>query len=433
MKRENGNIFTVFYAAIIIAVLFSSPSEAKRNVILIIPDGCSSVMWTAIRAMTVGADGFLNVDRLPVQGRVRTYAADAFVTDSAAAATAFASGVKTNYGVLGMDASTTLGDSLTGKPVPTILELARQAGYATGLISTASIQHATPAAFYSHRAHRDWYNLIANDLVDSRIDVLMGGGKQYMIPRDTMCEEGGVSRREDSRNLIAEMQKKGYTYIYDNAGFRATDPRKTDRLLGLFNPGHMEYELHRSNDKAGEPGIWEMTEKALGILSRNRKGFFLMVEAARIDHAGHDHLTQEFLWDGIACDKAVGVAMEFARKNRNTLVIVVPDHGTGGPHLVGMHNLSRPDSALVDKGFPNYRLDGSGFPVDDGGRPVAIQWVRSTAHTGEDVTVSASGPYANELGGVIQNIDVFRVMARHLGLRRENEKRSRNWQDIIDF
>ncbi|MHB9029147.1 MAG: alkaline phosphatase, partial [Candidatus Latescibacterota bacterium] len=124
-----------------------SNAEAKKNVILIIPDGCSSVMWTAIRAMTVGTEGLLNVDRLPVQGRCRTYSADAIITDSAAGGTAYATGIKTNNGVLGMSASTTLGDSLSGKPVPTILELAEKAGYASGLISTAYIQHATPAAF----------------------------------------------------------------------------------------------------------------------------------------------------------------------------------------------------------------------------------------------------------------------------------------------
>jgi alkaline phosphatase len=332
-----------------------------------------------------------------------------------------------------MNAATTLGDSLTGRPVPTILELAEKAGYATGLISTAYIQHATPAAFYSHKAHRDWYELIANDLPGTGIEVLMGGGRQYMTPRNTVDEEGVVSQRTDTRNIIDEMKRKGYAYIFDTNGFRSLDTKNTEKVLGLFNAGHMEYELHRAKDKAGEPALWEMTEKALEILSRNRNGFFLMVEAAKIDHAAHGHLTAEYLWEGIACDKTVGVAAEFARKNKDTLLIVVPDHSTGGPYMVGMYDLSKPDSTIIDDGFPHYRLNGAGFPVDDGGRPVAIQWVKGTGHTGEEVTVSAFGPNSGELDGLIQNIDVFRVMARHLGVGKGNKKQRRDASEIIDF
>ncbi len=420
------------FAALFVCFTLTLDAEAKKNVILIIPDGCSSVMWASVRAMTTGIDGQLNVDRLPSQGRCRTYSADALVTDSAAGATAYACGIKTNNGVLSMNAATTLGDSLTGKPVETILELAKKAGYATGLITTAFIQHATPAAFYSHRAHRDWYDLIAGDLAGAGIDVIMGGGRQYMLPQDAIDEEGVLSMRKDRRNIIDEMRQKGYTYIFDANGLRSLDA-KTGKTLGLFNPGHMEYELNRVKDIAGEPGLWEMTEKAIEILSRKKKGFFLMVEAAKIDHAAHAHLTAEYLFEGIACDKTIGTAMEFARKNKDTLVIVVPDHGTGGPHLAGMYDLSKPDSAVIDHGFPHYRLNGAGFPVDDGGRPIAIQWVKTTGHTGEDVTVSAMGSLSGELDGVIQNIDVFRVMARHLGVEKGTRKQRRDASEIIDF
>ncbi len=421
-------------SAVFCAFLYGvSPAEARKNVILIIPDGTTPGLWSAVRAMTVGTDNLLNVDRLPVQGRCRTYSANAMITDSAAGATTYACGVKTSNGVLGMDASTVPGDSLTGKSVPSVLELAQRSGYATGLVTTAYIQHATPAAFYSHRAHRDWYDLIANDLANSNIDVIMGGGRQYMIPANTLDEEGEQSRRKDGRNIIAEMQRHGYTYVFDTQGFKELEPEKTSRLLGIFDAGHMEYEANRANDTAGEPPIWEMTETALNILSRKKKGFFLMVEAARIDHAAHDHMTREYLWDGIACDKAVGVAMEFAKRNKDTLVIVVPDHGCGGPHLVGLHDLATPDSAVINEhGFAHYSLNGLGFPEDDGGRPLAIQWVQSTGHTGEDVTVSAMGPHARELDGVIQNTDVFTIMVRHLGLKKKSSAK-RDAADLIDF
>jgi alkaline phosphatase len=220
--------------------------------------------------------------------------------------------------------------------------------------------------------------------------------------------------------------------VYDTVGFNAIDPEKTDRLLGLFNAGDMQFEYNRAKDRAGEPALWEMTEKAIKILSKKRKGFFLMVESGRIDHAAHSHETIEYLWEGIACDKTVGVAREFALKNRDTLLIVVADHATGGPSLVGMLDLSRPDSAVVADGFPKYTLRPDGFPASDGGKPVAIQWVRSKGHTGEDVNVSAMGPCSQELDGIIQNTDVFRVMAKHLGVDK-TEKREKDLGELVDW
>lgn len=405
----------------------------KRNVILIVPDGCSVPMWAAIRAMTVGTDGELAIDRMPVNGRSRTYSADSIITDSAAVATALATGVKARNGVLAMDAMTIRGDSLSGSPVETIIEKAEKRGYATGLVSTASVLHATPAGFYSHRAHRDWYELIANDLVGKGIDVIMGGGREYMIPAGTVGPEGEKSKRRDSRSIIDELRSEGYVYVRDKVGFDSYTPSKDDRLLGIFNPGHMQYEFDRMKDTDGEPALWEMTEKAIDLLSRKKKGFFLLVEAARIDHAAHVHDTDRFLWDGIACDKSVAVAMDFARKNKNTLVIVVPDHGTGGPHLAGIYEVSDGDSTLVDydkAGFVKYTLNSDGFPVLDNGRKVALIWADTLGHTGEDVALSAAGPGSESLGGLTQNTDVNRVMLDHLrlGTARKTED-----EHVIDY
>ena len=408
-------------------------SWGAKNVILIVPDGCSTALWASIRAMTVGTDGTLNIDRLPVQSRCRTYSANAIITDSAAAGTAYACGVKTRNGVLGMNAVTIRGDSTSGRPIENIMELAQKKGYATGIVSTASVLHATPATFYSHRAERDWYELIAGDLALSGIDVIMGGGREYMIPRGTVGTEGNPSKRNDTRNIIDEFKNRGYICIQDKIGFDSTQPEKDMKLLGIFNAGHMNYEYDRIRDVNGEPSLWEMTEKALEILSNNKKGFFLLVEAARIDHAAHDHDTTRFLWDGIACDKAVGAAMSFARNNRNTLVIVVPDHGTGGPHLVGLYEVSGSDSTLMpyaEGGFAHYTLNEDGFPVLDNGKPVAIQWVESTGHTGEDVGVHAEGPGSENLCGLIQNTDVFTVITEHLRLQKEKMK---DLSEIIDY
>ena len=259
----------------------------------------------------------------------------------------------------------------------------------------------------------------------------MGGGKEYLLPAGTVDEEGSRALRNDQRNLIEEMKAQGYSYVYNQAGFDAVDPANTGRLLGIFNSGSMQYEYDRSGDVAGEPGLWEMTDKALQILSKNKKGFFLMVEASNIDHAGHSHLTNEWLWDGIACDKAIGVALDFARTHDNTLLIVVPDHSTGGPYLVG--SLPAPDSDKVTTNFPSCRLDELGFPVKGEGRPVAIQWIERTDHTGEDVGVHAFGPGAEKLGGIINNIDVFPLMKSHLRIGDiASTQKVKSLEDIVD-
>lgn len=429
---------TSFIVTILACLSLVIPAEAAKNVILIIPDGCSTPMWAAVRAMTVGVDSLLNIDKLPVQGRCRTYSADALITDSAASGTTYACGVKTNNGILGCDRTTVYGDSLTQKPVASILELAQKAGYSTGLITTTLLCHATPAAFYTHRANRSWYDQISGDLVGKGIDVLMGGGRDYFIPKGAVDEEGAPSKRNDGRNIIQELRQEGYVYAYDTAGFKSIDPQKTDKMLCLFNAGDMQFEYNRAKDKAGEPGLWEQTDKALQILSKNKKGFFLMVESGIVDHAAHSHMSREFLWEGAACDKTVGVAMDFARKNRDTLVIVVPDHGCGGPYMVGMYDLSKPDSTITDHGFPQYTLNSDGIPVSEGGKPLAIQWVKSTGHTGEEVNVAAGGPFSHELDGVVQNTDVFRVMGKFLGVVKDTTPKKKkgnnnNTPDWLDY
>ncbi|MFC1608069.1 alkaline phosphatase [Candidatus Latescibacterota bacterium] len=416
--------FTIVY---IISFMMLTSAAYGRNVILIVPDGCSIPIWSAVRAMTVGVDSSLNIDRFPIQGRCKTYSANAMITDSAAAGTAFACGIKTNNGVLGMTSTTTRGDSLTGQSVESILETAQKKGYATGLVTTASIPHATPAAFFSHRADRNWYELIAHDMVDSGVDIIMGGGREYMIPKGTKDEEGAPSKRSDNRNIIEEMKNKDYEYIHDLKGFESIDIEESEKLLCLFNPGHMNYELDRGNDVNGEPGLREMTNTALKILSRNKKGFFLLIEAGRIDHAAHIHDTDRFLYDGIACDKAVGVALDFANKNKNTLVIVVPDHGTGGPYFVGVNGVNGEVISYDKAGFIRSGLDESGYPVDNGGKPIAMQWIEWKGHTGEDVGYFAMvnrrktlgslfGVKNPELGGLIDNTDVYKVMSVFLKL-----------------
>ncbi len=421
-----------------VSIVFSSfgtPAEAaslspqQKNVILIVPDGCSTAVWGMVRALTVGAEGQLNIDKLPVQSRCRTYAANSIITDSAASGTALACGVKTNNGIIGMDASTARGDSLSGQPIESIVESAEAAGFATGLITTTTIQHATPAAFYSHRADRNWYPLIATDLVGSGIDVVIGGGREYMIPRGSTDESGGQSLRRDNRNLIDEMIAEGYTYVSDSAGFSAVDHSSTDKLLGLFGYHALQPEYERQKSVNPEPPLWELTAKSLEILAKNPRGFFLMVEAGQIDWAAHDNDTVNLIGDAIACDKTVGAAAAFAKSNPNTLLIVVSDHGTGGPNLIGFYRSADPLSRTRSNesvGLRPFTLDENGFPVGLGDIPPAVGWSSSKyflhtdsdggEHTAEDVGIHAMGPCSEKLVGLMNNTDINKVMRAHLGL-----------------
>jgi alkaline phosphatase len=313
--------------------------------------------------------------------------------------------------------------------VESIVEAAEAAGFATGLITTTTIQHATPAAFYSHRADRNWYPLIATDLVGSGIDVVIGGGREYMIPRGSIDEDGGRSRRRDSRNLIEEMKAEGYAYVSNTAGFSAIDPSLTEKLLGLFGYDALQPEYDRQTSGNPEPPLWELVAKSLEILSNNPRGFFLMVEAGQIDWAAHDNDAVNLIGDAIACDKAVGVAAAFAEKNPNTLLIVVPDHGTGGPNLIGFYRSSDPGSRTRSNesvGLNPYTLDENGFPISLGDIPPAVGWSSSKyflhtdddggEHTAEDVTIHATGPGSEKLTGLMNNTDINAVMRAHLGL-----------------
>lgn len=400
---------------------------AGPKIILMIPDGMSFAALTAARIVSVGVTGRLNMDLLPVQGRMSTYSADSMITDSAAAGTALATGQKTDNGVISQDPSAVRGQ-LHGAPLKTILEWAEELGLATGLVTTTRVTHATPAAFYAHWYERDDENTVAEQFISrGDIEVLLGGGRRHWLPQGALDPETGApSKRADERDLIAEAQDLGYTYVWDHQGFQAVDPTATNRLLGLFEYSHMDYELDRAEDEAGEPSLAEMTRLAIQLLDQDPDGFFLMVEGGRIDHAAHANDAGRMIWEVIAFDLAVGVAREFAQKG-DVLLIVAPDHGTGGPEVIGVQN---PDGTVTTYGgFCGYEdADGDGYP-DGVTRPVALGWASSQffltggaslspggEHTGGDVPVMAMGPGSELLDGFVDNTEVFWAMASLLGI-----------------
>lgn len=280
-------------------------------------------------------DQRLLVNSLPVAGMNTTYAKNSLITDSAAAGTALASGVKTNNGVVGMDAQ--------GNRVKTLIEAAAAEGMATGIVTTTRLTHATPAAFASHNESRNNENEIAEDFLNSGVDFFAGGGVRHFIPKSMKKPNADAvgatikSKRKDERNLVDEFAEKGYKTYMGMEGarqFKKDNFSRIDKVFAAFTYTHMPYEIERMNLYPEVPSISEMTAAAIDVLSKDRGGFFLMVEGGRIDHAAHANDPTGVIHDTIAFDNAVKVAYDFLQKHQNdTLIVVVGDHETGGMGL----------------------------------------------------------------------------------------------------
>jgi alkaline phosphatase len=316
-----------------------------KNVILFIGDGMGVSTVTATRIYSVGVAGQLVVDQFPQTALSRTYSSDSITPDSAPTMTAMMTGTNTNAGVLGLDDTTEYNDfngDGDGRRLRTLLEEAKRRDMRVGVVSTARITHATPAATYAHINNRDNENAIAlqalpgdptyNQALGDGIDVLFGGGRRHFVPNTLTDEEAARGSRSDGRDLRLEFQNAGYTYV-DNAAEFNTLSRRSLPVLGLFESSHMEWEYDRPSDAGGEPSLTAMTLKAIDLLARGQRrrgsnrdnGYFLMVEGGRIDHAHHDGNGFRALHDTQELDQAIGAAAQ-AVDLRDTLIIVSADH-----------------------------------------------------------------------------------------------------------
>eukprot|EP01112_Ceratiomyxa_fruticulosa_P015374 TRINITY_DN4512_c0_g1_i1.p1 TRINITY_DN4512_c0_g1~~TRINITY_DN4512_c0_g1_i1.p1 ORF type:complete len:503 (+),score=106.63 TRINITY_DN4512_c0_g1_i1:170-1678(+) len=304
----------------------------QKNVIFMISDGMGPA------AVTLGRQWLgtkLNLDSILI-GTVRTKSSDNLVTDSAAAATAYSCGVKTYNDAIGVDSS--------GEPCGTILEAAKRKGMKTGLITTKSITDATPAAFSSHSVWRWYEEFIAEQQVALGVDVLLGGGLKFF---------SNLSRT-DNKDLIGELTKKGYTVVYNAADLSQV---KKAPLVGLFSPGDFPFVIDRirEGDKI-VPSLAAMTEKAIELLSQEAgdAGFFLMVEGAEIDIAGHLNDAATQVHEFKEYDEALGLVKQFADEDGSTVVLGTSDHDTGG---LALGYQSNPLLPYIYGFFPD-RLDG---------------------------------------------------------------------------
>lgn len=356
----------------------SNTSPKAKNIILFIGDGMGAEHRKAARWATVGKNGKLSMDDMPTSGLVETHSADSAITDSAAAATAMATGVKTNNGVIALDANLSY--------VSTILEDAKSKGKVVGLVTTTHITHATPAAFASHIDDRSLMTEIAEQMLVTGVDVLLGGGEDEFLP---ISENGcfpEVGERSDGRNLINEAISIGYMYVCDATSFTLIEPDSTYQLLGLFADEGMTRPF--------SPTLANMTSKAIEILSKNSDGFFLMVEGGQVDWASHSNDAVNAISDTIAFDDAVEIAKQFASNGNDTLIIVTADHETGGMIV------SSSTSGLASEDGPFSTPSGDVF---------YINW-STTGHTAVNVPVTSQGPSSDRLDGVNDNTFIHDVM-----------------------
>ncbi|MFC5511414.1 alkaline phosphatase [Massilia jejuensis] len=440
-----------------------------RNIIFLLGDGMGINTLTAARIYAVGEDGELALDTLPESAFVKTFSNDAQVTDSAAAMSAYMTGVKPNNGVLSMSADTlavapavegtrSVSRCNNGRAVPTLLELAKARGMAAGVVTTTSVTDATPAATYAHACTRRLEQDIAAALVPggagynkalggAGLDLVFGGGAQQF----TASAAGG--KRADGRNLLGELQARGWRVASNTAQLQALAPT-AQPAIGLFAQHHFAYEAAR--DPARQPLLSEMTAKAIDILANNPKGFFLMVEGGLIDHALHATLAKRALQETVGYDAAVKTALDKMNKIdpglKNTLIVATADHdhtllingysprtGKTTPANAGVLGLVRslPDGKVrLDKdgapftilgfGTGEHRIQGSrkgvtltdDIAAGDGYHQEAVVRTRAGAetHGGTDVYLGAAGAGAELFRGTIDNTRVFDLIKTAAGL-----------------
>jgi alkaline phosphatase len=463
--------------------VFGTGPRRAKNVILFIGDGMTMANRTAARVLARGIRegkyyGQLSFDDMPHMALIGTSGVDSIVTDSANSMSAYTTGHKSSVNALGVYAARNA-NNLEHPKVETIAELIkRKTGMAVGVVSDAEVQDATPAGVVAHTRRRADKPEITEMFFLSRVDVLMGGGSAYFLPQGAPG-----SKRKDANNFIELFKRDGYAYAATDGEMKAAAGQAgTRKLLGLFHPDNMDGALDRHVLRKNtvpqypeQPDVADMTRAAIQVLSRNKDGFFLMVEAALIDKFNHPLDWERAVYDTIMLSNAVQVAKDFAGTRNDTLIIVTPDH-THGLAIVGTVDDAKPGADMRDKvgtyaeaGYPNYpapdkdgyppsvdvskrlaiffadfpdyyetyrpKLDGTFEPaVKDatGKQFVANEKYKSDAaqlrggnlprssdvgvHSADDAVLTASGPGSERFRGFMDNTEVFRVMTEALGL-----------------
>ena len=328
-------------------ILGNTENSKPKNIVLLIGDGMG---LSEVSASQFYNKTTTNFERFSTIGLIKTSSSNELITDSAAGATAFSTGIKTYNGAIGVDKN--------GAATETIVEQLVNKGYATGLIATSSIVHATPASFYAHAKSRRLYEDIATFLPYSKIDFLAGGGLKFF------------NNREDGNDLFSEFKKNGYQ-VHTKELPKSVSKKKQVILLE-------EDAMPKMLDGRGD-FLPNATKLALSALSKNDTGFFLMIEGSQIDWGGHDNDADYLISELLDFDKTIGIVLDFSQKNGETLVIVTADHETGGFTLSA-------DRGDYNKIKPKFSTSG---------------------HSATMVPVFAEGPNASLFGGIYENTEIY--------------------------
>jgi alkaline phosphatase len=330
-----------------------------RNIILLMGDGMGI---PHIYAGMTAQNGKLSLERCTHVGLQKTYSINSYITDSGAGATAIACGIKTLNGSVGMN--------MRGLPVKSILEYAEENGLSTGLVSTSAITHATPASFIAHQSDREDFEKIAMDFLKTPLDIFIGGGKDHF------------NLREDSLNLLDSLVRKDYQVVTDIKDINFENKRIACLTASMHNPSMLNGRGNMLPDAV---------TAAIKFLDSKKTGFFLMAESSQIDWEAHDNNTDGVVAEMLDFDHAINVALDFAQKDGNTLVIVTGDHETGGMALMG---------GSISEG----KVTGA-FLTED--------------HTGEMIPVFAYGPGAELFTGIYENRDIFSKMMEVFNFKKD--------------
>ncbi len=468
LPQASSPWFTAAEATIAERLALQPNTGTAKNVILFTADGNGVGTNYAIRLFSgqlaggLGDDYVQPFEAFPNVALVKTYSSNGQTPDSAPTAMAMNSGVKGKNGMINVLDTVNVSDCAAGASAGTKLfaEIVSEMGKSVGVISTARITHATPAAVYARSVNRDWEDVslipegcaqkdIADQLIDQMkagvIDIALGGGRQHFLPAGVTDVEGKEGKRTDSRNLVDEATAAGASVVFGADDFAALTMGNNAPVLGLFEASHMQYE----QDRSGEPSLAEMTEATINALATNENGFYLSIEAGRVDHANHAGNLHRVLVDGKAFADAIAKAMELTNPEE-TLIIVTADHEHAisfngycgrGSKITGLCMLEN-ESGVEHTGEPALAADGKPYTVAgylngagsvmveqadktfSGSRPdlteeqaidpdylqQALIPMSSETHSGEDVAVFARGPWAHLFGGVIEQNVIFHVM-----------------------
>ena len=463
--------------------VYSGGPRRVKNVILFIGDGMTIANRTTARVLSKGIQegkyqGRLAFDDMPSTAMIGTSGSDSLITDSANSMSAYTTGHKTAVNAMGVYVSRA-SDNLSHPKVETITELVkRNTKMAVGIVSDAELEDATPGAMVSHTRRRADKQYIADQLLSSGADVILGGGSAYFYPQSVKG-----SKRKDDKNLVEGFKSEGYQLAFTKQELAtAAQNKNTKKLFGVFHPDNMDGSLDRLYLKKNtveqypnQPDLTEMTQSAIDVLSRNPNGFFLMVEAALIDKFNHPLDWERAAFDTIMLSNAVQIAKDFAKTHPDTLIIVTPDHTHSGSISGVVHDekpgpLREKVGVYAEAGFPNYpkadiqgypnridvskriaffygaypdhyetmhpKLDGTFVPAikDESGKFVAnpkyLQLQEDAIHVGgnlpvnqesgvhaaDDAVLNAMGPGSEKFKGFMDNTEVFKIMVQSLGL-----------------